>query len=440
MLLLLFKSGNLPVFFYTIFLILYRTGINIASFWNPKAKKWLKGRKNLLEKIKSAIIGEQGKIIWFHCSSLGEFEQGRPVMERIRAQNTRHKILLTFFSPSGFEVRKDYEGADYIFYLPMDSKRNTKQFLDIVKPSLVVFVKYDYWYYYLSEIKKRKINCLLISAVFRKDQLFFKWPGVLQRKMLHCFTRIFVQNEESKKLLTTIGFQNSIVSGDTRFDCVIEIADKFEPIPFIEKFIGNSKSIVAGSTWKEDEEVLQKVLTELNDYNLKLIIAPHEIHESRLDELEKLFPRSIRFSNLARNAEPGTNNKPHNGGATGNILIIDNIGMLSRLYKYAYITYVGGGFTKDGIHNVLEAAVYRKPVVFGKNYKKYKEATDLIGYEAAKSFYNKDELFQILFTLLNDEEDYRQKCQASGNYIWKNKGATEIILRYIEENRLLTSW
>jgi 3-deoxy-D-manno-octulosonic-acid transferase len=423
------NQKKLPVFFYTIFLVLYRAGIAIASLWNPKAKKWLKGRKGLLKKIKSTIADEQSKIIWIHCSSLGEFEQGRPVMEEIKAQGTGHKILLTFFSPSGFEVKKDYKGADYIFYLPMDSKKNAQKFLDILSPSFIIFIKYDYWYYFLNEIKKRKINCLLISAVFRKDQLFFKWYGGLQRKMLRCFTKIFVQNKESKELLQTINIQNCTVSGDTRFDSVIEIAEKFEPIPLIEKFIGNSKCIVAGSTWKADEEALQKVFAGLNNPNLKLIIAPHEIHQAHLDELEKLYPQPIRFSKLTKIQQP----------ITSNILFIDNIGMLSRLYKYGYITYVGGGFTWDGVHNVLEAAVYGKPVVFGKNYKKYKEAIDLIECEGAKSFSDNEELYQILIALLTDEDDYRQKCQASKKYVLENKGATEKVLHYIEEKRLFTS-
>jgi 3-deoxy-D-manno-octulosonic-acid transferase len=429
LLLLLSKSKKLLDFLYNIFLVLYRAGVGVASLWNPKAKKWLKGRKGLLENIKSTTAGEQSKIVWVHCSSLGEFEQGRPVMERINLKGHGHKILLTFFSPSGLEIKKDYKGADYIFYLPMDSKKNAREFLTIINPSVVIFIKYDYWYYYLNEIKKRKINCLLISAVFRKDQLFFKWYGGLQRKMLQCFTSIFVQNKESEQLVATIGIQNCTVSGDTRFDTVIEVAEKFEPIPLIEKFIGDDKCIVAGSTWKSDEEALQKVSAELNNSNLKLIIAPHEIHVGHLDELKKLFPQSIRFSELINNQEP----------TTSTILIVDNIGMLSRLYHYSYISYVGGGFTKDGVHNVLEAAVYGRPVVFGKNYKKYKEAIDLIECEGAKSFSDKEELYQILTTLLNDEDDYRLKCQASKNYVLENRGATEKVLHYIDENRLLTS-
>jgi 3-deoxy-D-manno-octulosonic-acid transferase len=417
----------LPVFFYNILLSLYQAGIGVASLWNPKAKKWLRGRRGLFDNIRLSLAGKSSKIIWFHCSSLGEFEQGRPVMEKIRAAFPGYKLLITFFSPSGYEVRKNYSGADYVFYLPIDSRNNAAEFLDLVNPSLAVFIKYEYWYYYLIEIKKRKINCLLVSAIFRKGQSFFKSHGSLQRRMLHCFTQIFVQNKESKELLDTIDIRSVIVSGDTRFDSVIQVVEKFDPIPLIEKFVNNGKCIVAGSTWNADEEALQKALRGLGE--IKLIIAPHEIHESHLADLKKLFPRSIRFSDLGTAAEH----------IKDNILIIDNIGMLSRLYKYAFIAYVGGGFTRDGVHNVLEAAVYGKPVVFGKNYKKYREAADLVEYNGAISFSNPGELFQLFTALLNDEDGYSQVCQASMNYVWKNKGATEKILDYIVENRLLTS-
>ncbi len=419
---------RMSLLFYNIFLVLYTVGIHTYSLWNNKAKKWIAGRKNIFETIKLKTQNSKSKIVWFHCSSLGEFEQGRPLMEKMKAQIPGFTLLITFFSPSGFEVTKDYTGADYIFYLPIDSKKNAQRFLDLVRPSLVIFIKYDYWYYYLTEIKKRKINCLLVSAIFRGGQSFFKSYGTLQRKMLLCFTGIFVQNEESKELLKTINIENCIVTGDTRFDTVIKIAEKFDPIPPVENFIGNQKCIVAGSTWKEDDKVLQQVLAKLLDHNLKLIIAPHEMNQANLAELKSLFPASIRFSQM-------TGYQP----TAGNILIIDSFGLLSRLYKYAYIAYVGGGFTKDGVHNILEAAVYGKPVVFGKNYKKYKEAIDLIKYEGAKSFADKDDLYQIFLTLINDEEDYRQRCQASENYVYENKGATEKVLNYIEEKRLLTS-
>jgi len=419
----------LPVFIYNIFLFFYRAAIGTASLWNLKAKKWIKGRKEVFQKIKLSIGEESNEIIWFHCSSLGEFEQGRPVMEKLRAEFPASKLLVTFFSPSGYEVRQNYSGADYIFYLPHDSKENARRFLDLVKPTLAVFIKYDYWYHYLSEIKRRNINCLLVSAIFRKEQAFFKFYGGLQRDMLRCFTEIFVQTKESKELLESIGIQNCIVSGDTRFDSVIDIAERFEAIPLIETFINNKKSIVAGSTWDSDEEALRKVLDKLDNSGVKLIVAPHEVHEEHLNALKKLFPESTRFSELAKNVQ-----RP-----TDNILIIDNIGMLSRLYSYASISYVGGGFTPDGVHNVLEAAVYGKPVVFGKNFKKYKEAADLINFDGGKSFSSDDELYQILVNLLNDEEDYRLRSEASRNYVWSNRGATEQIVHYIVENRLLTS-
>lgn len=429
MLLLLSKPRDLPVFFYNIFLLLYRFAVNVSSLWNNKAKKWIHGRKNIFEKIRAGIGDSASNIVWVHCSSLGEFEQGRPVIEKIKAQGTNNKILLTFFSPSGYEIKKNYPGADHIFYLPMDSKKNAHEFLDLIRPHLVIFVKYDYWYYYLSEIKKRKINCLLISAVFRKDQAFFKWHGSLQRKMLGCFTQIFVQNEESKNLLGKIDVKNCIVSGDTRFDTVIQIANRFERIPMIENFIGDKKCIVAGSTWKKDEEFLKNVFDQLSAYDLKLIIAPHEIDQAQLDELKKLFPSSQTFSQL---------NLTNSQLATSNVLVIDNIGMLSRLYSYAYISYVGGGFTRDGVHNVLEAAVYAKPVLFGSNYKKYKEAIDLIKYGGAKSFSGTNELHEAMISLLSDDKEYQYRAEASKNYVWENNGAAEKIINYIEMNRLLT--
>ena len=345
--------------------------------------------------------------------------------------------MVTFFSPSGYEVKKSYTGVDYVFYLPMDSRKNARKFLSLVNPCIVIFIKYDYWYYYLDEIKNRKINCLLISAVFRTGQSFFKSYGDLQRKMLRCFTYIFVQNEQSKRLLNTINIQDCSVAGDTRFDRVAEIAAKFEPIAIVEEFAGNDKCIVAGSTWKEDEEVLQKVLVKLNESNLKLIIAPHEIDAVHLGYLEKLFPTSTKFSSLVADQRTGSNDSRVK--SSSNILIIDNIGMLSRLYKYAYIAYVGGGFTKDGVHNVLEAAVYGKPVVFGYHYKKYKEAIDLVDCAGAKTFVDENELHQVVVKLLHDEEDYRRRCLAAKKYVQENVGATKKILSYIEEKRLLTS-
>ena len=421
------KIKTLSGFFYSIFLWLYRVAVSISSIWNEKARKWIDGRKGLFEKIKQEVNDSKSGIVWVHCSSLGEFEQGKPAMEKIKSQYPNYKLLITFFSPSGYEIKKEYAGADHVFYLPMDSPGNARKFLDIVKPALAIYIKYDYWYYYLSEIKRRRIHCLLVSAVFRQDQAFFKWYGSLQRKMLNCFTQIFVQDESSKKLLETIKVGHCVVSGDTRFDTVVAISEKFEPVPLVASFIGPGKAIVAGSTWPKDEEVLETAFNKLASDHIKLIIAPHEINNAHLDELKKLFPSSVRFSQL-----------DDRSSTQSNILIIDNIGMLSRLYRYAYVTYVGGGFTHDGVHNVLEAAVYGKPVLFGNNYKKYKEAAELIQAGGAISFADPEGLYKTLMILLNNNDDYRLKCNASKNYVQQNTGATGKVLNYIEMNRLLT--
>jgi 3-deoxy-D-manno-octulosonic-acid transferase len=285
---------NLALFFYNVFLLLYRAGIGIASLWNAKARLWIKGRKDIFNRLDSELKNHNSKLIWFHCSSLGEFEQGRPVIEGLISRIPNSKLLLTFFSPSGFEIRKDYKGADWVFYLPLDSKKNSKQLFDAVKPSLVVFVKYDYWYYYLTECKKRNIPLLMISAIFRNEQPFFKWFGSLHRKMLNCFTQFFVQDKESAELLASINIKNITVAGDTRFDRVSEIAEKFKPIEEIEKFCGDSHVLVAGSTWPDDEKIIKEAIADLPD--LKLIIGPHEIHEKHLQDLRSLFPNSPKES------------------------------------------------------------------------------------------------------------------------------------------------
>jgi 3-deoxy-D-manno-octulosonic-acid transferase len=409
-------------------------GTHIASLFNNKAKKWVQGRKNIFEQLEKTIPKNE-KIIWIHCASLGEFEQGRPVMERLKAQDPRLKILLTFFSPSGYEVKKNYDGADWVFYLPMDGPGNAKRFIEIVNPSLVIFVKYEFWYYYLKKIHYRNIPLLLVSALFRKEMAFFKWYGILQRKMLSRFNHLFVQNSASKELIDKLGLSGICsVSGDTRFDRVMEIAEKFEPIPQIEQFIGNSKVIIAGSTWPEDEEVLRKAFSVINDPSLKLIIAPHEITDKHLKEIKELFSTAILFSELQ------TSNIKHQ---TSNILIIDNIGMLARLYKYAYITYVGGGLKSLGVHNVLEAAVYNKIVLMGHQFHKYSEAVGLVLSGGGIPFNNEKKdgimLMELIEALLANKEEYNFRSKAAGDYVRANTGATEKIIRYIQEKRLLTN-
>lgn len=415
---------SLALFFYNIFLLLYRAGISIVSLWNPKARLWKIGRENIFDKLHSQVTTNHSQLTWVHCSSLGEFEQGRPVIEKIKARYPDSKLLLTFFSPSGYEIRKDYKGADWVSYLPLDSAANAKRFLDIVKPSLVVFIKYDYWYYYLHQCKKRNIPLLMVSAIFRNDQPFFKLYGSIYRKMLKSISHFFVQDKESQQLLESINIKNNVtVSGDTRFDRVAEIAEDFKPIEAIEKFCNNSTVLVAGSTWPNDEKMIRQATNVLP--GLKIILAPHEIHKEHLEQIKTIFPNSAFYSQLTSHNSPS------------DCLIIDNIGMLSRLYHYATITYIGGGFDK-GIHNTLEAAVFGKPVLFGPNYRKFKEAIGLIEKGGGISVNSSNELASSLKKLLIDENELTMRSKSSFDFVKENKGATGKVMHYIEENRLLT--
>jgi 3-deoxy-D-manno-octulosonic-acid transferase len=386
----------------------------------------------------AAAAGKPGPVIWMHCASLGEFEQGRPVLEALRRQSPGCRIVLSFFSPSGYTTRKDYKGADHIFYLPLDSPRNARQFVDLVKPDIVLWVKYDYWYYFLVELKKRGIPTLLISGIFREDQPFFKWYGRLHRYMLECFTHLFVQTDASRLLLRRLRLtENVSVSGDTRFDRVIEIAEggEREPLPLIEAFCAGRQVVVAGSTWEEDEEELDHFANTHPD--LRFIVAPHEISEGRVQEVEGLFRHSIRYSVLARGG--GAPARGQSAWPEPNVLIIDNIGMLSRLYRYATITYVGGGFGDDGVHNVLEAAVYGKPVVFGPVIEKYIEAVELTECGGGLIIDSALEAEKVFNRLLQNAEELKETGEASGRYVHSKKGATQRIVLYIYENRLLTS-
>lgn len=413
-------------FLYSFFVQVYPFIIKLASPFNAKAKLWVEGRKDVFERMQEAISADD-HIIWMHCSSLGEFEQGRPLIEKMRGTYPSYKILLTFFSPSGYEVRKNYNGADYIFYLPMDSRKNAFHFFEIVKPRLIFFIKYEFWYYYLNEAKKRNIPLLLISGVFRKTQPFFSKYGYFHRLLLSCFTHFFVQNEESLLLLHSIGFEKNVtISGDTRFDRVIEIAEQFQSIPLVEIFCGSADVVVAGSTWSEDDKILSEYANGKN--NVKFIIAPHDISKQRIDECKRLYKKAVLFSTL-KNFSPASNI---------NVLIIDNVGMLSRLYKYSTIAYVGGGFGAEGIHNVLEAAVYGKPVVFGPVYDKFIEASELIYSGGGISINNSSVLKSTFDRILTKDESYNTACKSSLEYVYTKKGATEKIVEYIYKNRLLT--
>lgn len=412
--------------FYKTFIILYPIAIRLASPFNRKAKLWLDGRKNIFEKLQTAINHSQ-PIVWMHCSSLGEFEQGRPLIEKIKKQYPAYKILITFFSPSGYEVRKNYEQADYVFYLPMDSANNAKYFLDIVQPKLIIFVKYEFWHYYLHEAKGRNITTLLISTIFRKSQPFFKSYGNFYRNMLDYFTHIFVQNEESVLLLQSIQHEKNVtLVGDTRFDRVVEIAEKAEPILGLENFLKNKEVIVAGSTWLEDDKELAHFVNTRMD--IVFIIAPHNIEKERLQECLKIYKRSILFSTFSKGIS-----------ASANAIVIDNIGLLNRLYQYATISYVGGGFGGEGVHNVLEPAVYGKPVVFGPEYEKYIEAIELVDTKGATAVESVIELEATFVRLLKKDEDYDQCCKAAKEYVYSRIGATDKLLQFIQANRLLTN-
>lgn len=425
------KLLTLPVFLliYNIVIHLYAVSIRIAALWNPKAKMWVRGRKGLYKRLQEVMANNTRPVVWMHSSSLGEFEQGRPLLEKTREQYPQTLIVVTFFSPSGYEAVKGTTTADHLFYLPMPGRKSAARFIGIVNPSLVLWIKYDYWYHYLVDLKKRNIPLLLISATFQRHHPFFKWYGPLYKNMLRCFTQIFVQTPESKKRLASIGFiENVSVNGDTRFDRVIDIASHSFPIPEVERFIGDARVIVAGSTWSEDEEELDHFANTHPE--LRFIIAPHEIDEDHLRYIEKLFRHTIRYSALETGAARDEK---------ANTLVIDNIGMLARLYRYATITYVGGGFGSDGVHNVLEAAVYGKPVLFGPVFNKYSEAIGLLEESAAFTFETALELESILNELLSDENRYRECCEAARQYVYGNRGATENIMRYIQENRLLTN-
>ncbi len=438
-------------FLYNIFIKIYPAIAKLISFKNEKANFWVAGRNDIFEKLSTAFNDNNSKVIWMHCSSLGEFEQGRPIIEELKKRNEKLNVLITFFSPSGYEVRKNYAGADWVFYLPMDSQKNAFQFFDIVKPSLILFVKYEFWFYYLTEAKKRQIPLLLVSGIFRADQAFFKWYGSFYREMLGCFTHLFLQNQASAKILATIGFKENIsISGDTRFDRVLTIANNFSAIATIENFIGNSKVIVAGSTWLEDDKELQHYAK--NHPEIKFIIAPHDVQQSRIDECVGLYKNVVLFSKLAighrslvidKTTEPKVKNTALETGnqqpTTINILIVDNIGLLSQLYHYATICYVGGGFGDDGVHNVLEAAVYNKPVVFGPVYEKFIEATELLDNGGAFSVDNALELEQQLDNLLSEDIAYKKASNNAGNYVRSKIGATKQVIDFIYENRLLTN-
>ena len=395
---------------YNISIKLYYLVVIIASFFNVKAKALVQGRR--VQKVLPLP-----KSIWFHFASLGEFEQGRPVLEEVKKKYADHKIVITFFSPSGYEVRKNTVFADTVYYLPLDSAKNAREFIDAIKPSIVVFTKYEYWYHYFNELHRRQIPLYVISAIFRPKQIFFKWYGGLHRKILSKVTRFFVQDEASKELLKSIGINNVLISGDTRFDRVWTNASTPKPLPLIEAFVEEHKVFIAGSTWPPDEDLVIPLIERHPDW--KFIFAPHEIGEDKVLRLINAIPagKTMRFSEFPRMSD-----------ISGcQVLVIDNIGMLSSLYQYGDIAYIGGGFGV-GIHNTLEAAAFGLPVIFGPNYERFKEARDLITLQGGFTINNAEELKQLTDKLVFDDEYREETGQVCSKYVAKSKGATELIM------------
>ncbi len=405
-------------FLYNFGLVLFRLLLLIVSPFNSKAKLWIKGRQNILNRI-ADCLQEDERRIWVHAASLGEFEQGRSIIESIKKNYKEYKIVLTFFSPSGYEVRKDYEFADYIFYLPDDTPKKARQFVQIVKPELALFIKYEYWFNYLYNLKKKNIPSYMVSSIFRKDQIFFKWYGGWYKKMLKQITHFFVQNHESKELLKSLGFDNVTVSGDTRFDRVFEVSKQIIEYSVVEQFKNNRKILIAGSTWKADEEILLNYInSDKSDW--KYIIAPHEINERNINRVKRSIQKKVICYSEANES---TINEY-------DILIIDNVGMLSSLYKYGDLAYIGGGFG-TGIHNILEAATFGIPVVFGPVYQNFKEAKDLIKLGGAFSVSNQAEFNKIIKELITSNQIIKEKGGICKTYIEKSKGATLKVIHHV---------
>ena len=415
-------------FFYQIFIQLFDFSLHIASLFNRKAGLWVKGRKNIFRDIEKAVnsspIPHSSSLAWFHCSSLGEFEQARPLIEKVKIQNPKSKILITFFSPSGYDICKNFDGADFIFYLPMDTKNNVSRFIDIVNPSLVFFVKYEFWYNYLSELYKRKIPIYLVSANFRQEQ-FTGIYGRYLRKVLGFFSRIYVQNESSEKILNGQHIQNVIVSGDLRYDKVVQTALNPKKISLVEHFKSNCRIFIAGSTWNNDEGIIADC--QLPTTGWKLIIVPHEINEEHIRKIESLFKGSLRYSYISKEPVSTALDKLQEA----KVLIIDNIGMLSNLYQYADIAYIGGGFG-SGIHNILEAVAFGVPVIFGPNHHKFPEANEIIEQGGGFSISDANDLKKAMDLLLSDEKILKMASMTCRNFVGQRKGATEKILSGIE--------
>lgn len=402
------------------FLILFASQIvKILAFFSPKMKLFVEGRKTVFHTLKEKI-STTDRTIWFHAASLGEFEQGLPVIEKIKLKYPTHKIIVTFFSPSGYEVRKNNAVADVTLYLPLDTPSNAKKFIDLAHPEKVFFIKYEYWPNYLKELKSKNITTYLISGIFREKQAFFKWYGGFYRNALKTFKHFFVQNENSKLLANSIGLNNVIVSGDTRFDRVVSILERDNTLNFIEQFKGNKKVIVIGSSWPKDEEILIQYINQ-TDVDTKFIIAPHNIKPEQISNLKsQISKKTVLYSE-----------KDNQNLSDHQVFIIDTIGILTKIYSYADIAYVGGGFGHPGVHNILEPATFGIPIVIGPNYSHFIEATALVNKNGCRSISNYTELQNTLDELLDNESQRLNQGTICKKFILENKGATETILNNI---------
>jgi 3-deoxy-D-manno-octulosonic-acid transferase len=397
--------------FYNIGIRLYGLGVRVVALINSKAKKWVDGRKGLIEKIESETNSFSGETLWVHCASLGEFEMARPIMEQLKVADSRSRVVLTFFSPSGYEVRSNYALADHVFYLPLDTASNANRFVEAIKPNKVIFVKYDLWYHHLKAAKDFGAKLMLISAAFRREQVYFKPHGSVGRKALQLFGQIFLVEKGSEKLLHEIGIENTTVCGDTRYDRVMEVTKTADKNEIIESFKDKSKLVVCGSTWKEDEEVLQDSVKNLK--NVKWVIAPHEVGEENIKRIEKWVPDSVRYSQYSE--------------SDSRVLIIDSIGLLSKLYQYADVAYIGGGF-RSGLHNVLEAAAFGVPTVFGPDTSRFPDAGEMAINGLAFQIQSKHDLNSKLDELLVSDQSLLRGQIVS--FMQSRTGATKAILEY----------
>ena len=394
----------------------------MVAVFSPKIKLFVEGRKIVFTVLEEKIKLSD-KTIWFHAASLGEFEQGLPVIEKIKEKFPSHKIVVTFFSPSGYEVRKNNKIADVTVYLPLDTKDNAQKFLKLVHPSMAFFIKYEFWPNYLNALKKQEIPTYAVSGIFRNDQLFFKWYGGFYRKALSTFDYFFVQNESSKKLLQSIGFQNIKISGDTRFDRVSKILNQDNTLDFIADFKNNATTIVIGSSWPKDESQLIDFINS-NPFQVKFIIAPHNIKDTQIEDLKKIITKSVvLFSEMTKRDLPLQEY---------DVFIIDTIGLLNKIYSYADIAYVGGGFGTSGLHNILEPATFGIPILIGPNFEKFSEAVALVNLGGCISVNSKSALEEQLAFLIQNEDERFEKGHICSTFVEMNKGATHIILQHLE--------